>query len=511
MERLRLAGFVRRPGAEEIRRLAAMEYMTLDDQEAEDLEAVIDRYLAFMDRLDELPRPEIPVRYTERDKGRRPTPEEDPCNVFIRRCLVKGAAEGPLAGKRVGLKDNICVAGVPMTNGSNLVPDFVPDVDATVVERLLDAGATIVGKLNMDDFAFYGTSETSHFGCVRNPCNPAFSAGGSSGGSGAAVALGEVDIALAVDNGGSGRIPASWCGVVCMKATHGLVPTFGVTYLDHITDYVCPTAKTVEEVALALEVLAGHDDKDAQWVRGPIRTDAYSQALGTGIAGLRIGIVAESLLPEAMEDDVAEAFDAAVETLRGAGAQCERVSFPLWSEATAIWNGFACHAVSAMVESELEGFGRGGFCNLAWQDAFGNARRTGSDRLAPVLKVLMITGKYLRREYKSTYFSKAINLRYRMRQEIDALLDRFDLLATPTMPMKAPRLLDRPMGIREVVERATHMGLNTYPTNVTGNPSLSVPCGLGENGLPIGLQLVGRHFDESLVLRAGHSFEQAHG
>ena len=129
----------------------------------------------------------------------------------------------------------------------------------------------------------------------------------------------------------------------------------------------------------------------------------------------------------------------------------------------------------------------------------------------PEIPVRYTERDYLRREYKSTYFSKAINLRYRMRQEIDALLDRFDLLATPTMPMKAPRLLDRPMGIREVVERATHMGLNTYPTNVTGNPSLSVPCGLGENGLPIGLQLVGRHFDESLVLRAGHSFEQAHG
>ena len=511
MERTRLAGFVRRPAADEIRRLAAAEYMNLDDREVEDLEVVIDRYLRFMDRLDDLPRPELAVRYPQRDKGRRPAPEEDPHNVFIRRCRVDGAAGGRLAGKTVGLKDNICVAHIPMTNGSNLVANYVPDVDATVVERLLDEGAAIVGKLNMDDFAFYGTSETSHFGCVRNPHNPEFSAGGSSGGSGAAVALDAVDIALAVDNGGSGRIPASWCGVACMKATHGLVPTFGVTYLDHITDYVCPTARTVADVALTLEVIAGHDPKDAQWVRGAIETDAYTEALRTDIAGLEVGVVAESLSPEALEDDVAEAFRAAVEILRAAGARCREVSFPLWSEATAIWNGFAAHSVSAMVESELEGFGRGGFCNLGWQEAFGNARRAGGHSLPPVLKVLMIVGKYLRREYKSTYFSKAINLRYAMRQELDALLARVDVLATPTMPMKAPRLVDRPMSLREVVERARHMGLNTYPTNVTGHPSLTVPCGHGDHGLPIGLQLVGRHFDESLLFRVGHTFECAHG
>ena len=511
MERLRLAGFVRRPTADEIRELAAAEYMNLNAREIEDLEVVIDHYLKFMDRLDDLPRPELEVRYTERDKGRRLTPEEDPHNVFIRKCLVKGATDGKLAGKTVGLKDNICVAHVPMTNGSNLIPNYVPDIDATVVERLLDEGATIVGKLNMDDFAFYGTSETSHFGCVRNPSNLEFSAGGSSGGSGAAVALGAVDIALAVDNGGSGRIPASWCGVACIKATHGLVPTFGVTYLDHITDYVCPTAKTVADVALTLEVIAGHDPKDAQWVRGPIKVDKYTEALRADIVGLKVGIVTESLLPDALEDDVGESFWAAIETLRAAGASCEEVSFPLWSEATAIWNGFAAHSVSAMVESDLEGFGRGGFCNLGWQEAFGNARRTGSDGLPPVLKVLMIVGKYLRREYKSTYFSKAINLRYGMKLELDALLAEADVLVTPTMPMKAPRLVDHPMGIREVVERAEYMGLNTYPTNVTGHPSLTVPCGIGENDLPIGLQLVGKHFDESLLFRVGHTFESAHG
>ena len=222
-------------------------------------------------------------------------PEEDPYNAFIRRCRVVGRPTGRLAGRTVGLKDNIRLAGVPMTNGSRLLEHYVPDVDAVVVERLLDAGAVIVGKLNMDDMGFAGTSETSAFGVVRNPRNPAFSAGGSSGGSGAAVAAGAVDLALAVDQGGSGRIPASWCGVVALKPTHGLVPSFGITYLDHTIDFVCPLARTVAEVAEALEVIAGDDPRDPQWVRGPIRTEPYTQSLDAPIAGVRLGLVREAM------------------------------------------------------------------------------------------------------------------------------------------------------------------------------------------------------------------------
>lgn len=510
MERKRLSGQIRRPTATEIKSLAAMEYMNPNNAELEDLEEVIDRYLSFMDRLDDLPLPVLEVKYKDRDKGYRPSPEEDPYNVFIRKCNVKGSSTGKLVGKKIGLKDNICVANVPMTNGSNMMSNYIPDVDAIVTERLLDAGATIVGKLNMDDFAFYGTSETSHYGCVRNPSNPLYSAGGSSGGSGAAVALDEVDISLAVDNGGSGRIPASWCGVVCIKPTHGLVPTFGVTYLDHITDYVCPTAKSVYEAALMLEVIAGDDPRDAQWVRGPINVDSYTDSIGTDNYKFKIGIVKDSLLEEAIESDVLESFQQSIKTLTKLGFTCEEVEFPLWRDATAIWNGVEAHAVSAMVESNLEGFGRGGFCNLSWQDAFGHARISNSDSMPAVLKVLMIVGKYLRREYRSTYFSKAINIRYSMRKKLDKLFDNYDILITPTMLMKALRLKENPMGIKETIERAVNAGFNTYPTNVTGNPSLTVPCGIGENNLPIGIQFIARHFNESLLFRIGSTFEEAY-
>ncbi|MFO1350353.1 MAG: amidase family protein [Gammaproteobacteria bacterium] len=509
MERRKLAGFIRRPSIDDIRRLAEMEYLHPDARELEELHELADAMLGMFDRLDELPQPELSTRYTERDKGRRPTPEEDPCNAFIRKCLVKGAPTGKLAGKTVGLKDNIRLAGVPMTNGSRLLQHYVPDIDATVVERLLDAGATIVGKLNMDDFGFAGTSETSAYGCIRNPHHLDFSAGGSSGGSGAAVAAGAVDLALAVDQGGSGRIPASWCGVVGIKPTHGLVPSFGITYLDHTVDFVCPLARSVAEVALALEVIAGDDPKDPQWTRGTPPVVNYSDALERSVAGLRIGVVKEGVAPETLEADVADAFGNAVNTLESMGAQCREVNLPFWPDAQAIWNGFAAHAITAMIESEQEGYGRRGFCDIGWQEAFANARRVGSDGFPPTLKALMVIGKYLRREYRSLYFSKATNLRFAARQQVDRLLDEVDLLLTPTTPMKAFRLLTEPLSLKAMAARASSMCQNTYPLNVTGHPAISVPVGFGEHHLPIGLQMIGRYFSEPLLLGTAHALEQA--
>lgn len=510
MDRRRLAGFIKRPGIDDIRSLAEMEYMHPTPQELEELRDLADDMLNLFDRLDELPLPELAVRYKERDKGRRPSPAEDPCNAFIRKCLVKGAPAGRLAGKTVGLKDNIRLAGVPMSNGSRLLEHYVPDIDATVVERLLDAGADIVGKLNMDDFGFAGTSETSAFGCVRNPHNPEYSAGGSSGGSGAAVASGAVDLALAVDQGGSGRIPASWCGVVGIKPTHGLVPSFGITYLDHTVDFICPLARSVREVALALEVIAGDDPKDPQWTRGAIATDDYSGALDKPVTGLKLGVVQEGMVPGMVEADVADAFQQAVKALVSLGAECREVSLPFWPDAQAIWNGFAAHSITAMIESEQEGYWRRGFCDIGWQEAFANARRIGSDSFPPMLKALMVVGKYLRRDYRSLYFSKATNLRFAARQQVDQLLDEVDLLLTPTTPMKAFRLLSEPLSLRKMAARAASMCQNTYPLNVTGHPAISIPVGLGENNLPIGLQLIGKYYSEALLLGAGQALERAY-
>ena len=506
MERTRTGGFIRRPSPEEMRALAASEHMSLTDREVEDLATLIDGTLHEVERLDDLPVPEVPLRYRERDPGHRPSPEEDPCNVFVRKCLVRGAPDGPLAGKTVGLKDNIRLAGVPMTNGSRLLPGFVPSLDATVAERLLDAGASIVGKLNMDSFGMGGTNETSDFGAARNPHRPTHSAGGSSGGSGAAVAAREVDIALGVDEGGSARIPASWCGVVCIKPTHGLVPSFGVSYLDHTIDYVCPMARTVRDVALALEAIAGDDPNDPQWVRGPIRTAAYGDALGADVAGLRIAVIRESLeWPEA-DADVNEATRAALGELERLGATVGEISMPWWKDTWPVLHGILCHSASAMVESDMEGYWRGGRCDPSWQEAFGKARRAGSDGFPTLLKVWMVAGKYLRRRYSSVYWSKAQNLRTAFAASMDRALEGVDVLATPTTPMKAIELAgsvrDGSWEGRGVID----MNRNTCPSNLTGHPALSVPCGVGAGGLPIGLQLMGRRWDEGTLFRAAYAY-----
>jgi len=505
MQRPKPMGRIRRPTTEEIQALAAQEYMHLTPEEAEAFRGLMDGLLASIDRLDELPQPRLGPTWRERDPGYRPSPDEDPYNIYIRKCLVKGAPSGPLLGKRVGLKDNIALAGVPMTHGSRVLAGYVPEIDATVVTRLLDAGATIVGKLNQDDFAMGGTGETSAFGAPRNPRNPEYSAGGSSGGSGAALAAGEVDLALGADQRGSGRIPAAWCGVVAIKATHGLVPSFGAIGMDHTVDHICPMARSVAETALALEVIAGDDPRDPQWVRGPIRTDRYTEAVGRDVKGIRIGLLGEAFDWSFSDPEVNEAVRGAVQGLGKQGAVVKELSFPLFKDADSIWNGVVTHSMSALFESELEGYWRGGYCNVGLQAAFGAARRTRSDEFPPFTKVRIILGKYLRRQYMSTYFGKAQNLRMVLREETDRLLREVDVLAMPTTPQKPFKLLEK-VDPLPLVTRAPSMTLNTSFTDITGHPSLTVPCGQA-GGLPVGLQLVGRHWEESLLFTVGAAVE----
>jgi amidase len=506
----RLRGFVRRPTAAEFQGIAADHDIILTDAEAEEVAEAAAGMLGAVDRIDDLPVPSIPVRYTQRNPGRRPTSQEDPYNAFIRLCEVKGAPSGPLAGKRVGIKDNIKVAGVPMTNGSRLHRDYVPDHDATVVERLLDAGATIVGKLNMDDFSWSGTGETSTFGPTQNPRNPAFSPGGSSSGSGSAVASGHVDMAIGADQAGSVRIPASWCGVVGIKATHGLIPTFGATYMDHTIDFLGPLAPSVADAALMLEAIAGEDPRDPQWVRGSIRTETYTKALTGDIAGLRVGVVREGFDWGFAERDVVDSVRAAIAKLESLGAIISDVSIPWWPDAWPIEATLLSHSVSATIDSGGEGFSRGGYADPAFQQALGKGLRSASGHdLAPFFLVSYVVGKYLRRDYFSAYWGKAQNLRMALRQQVDDVFAHVDVLVTPTTAIKPSRLLDEPLTLRALGEKGSSNTHNTCIFNLTGHPALSVPCGTGADSLPIGLQVAGRHWEESTILRVAHAFEQA--
>jgi len=506
VNRSRLGGRIRRPSIEEIQALAAAEYMDVRGQEALDVQELIDKLLDEFDKLDDLPQPRFELKYKERDPGYRPSVDEDPYNVFIRKCLVKGAATGKLAGKRIGVKDAIFVAGVPLTHGSRVLVGYTPDVDAVVIERLLDAGASIVGKLNQDDFANGGTSETSAFGYVRNPLNPEYSPGGSSSGSGAAVASGDVDIALGVDQRGSGRIPAAWCGVASIKPTHGRVPTYGIVYMDHSLDYVCPIAKTVQEVALTLEVIAGPDRRDPQVRQVPASVERHPEGVERPLNSLRIGLLKEAFEWPTAESDVSRLVRDAVGRLGERGVTVEEISVPLLRYADSIWSGVVTHGMTALFQSDAEGYWRGGYYNVGWQEAFGKFRRASADDLQLFTKTRLVLGKYLQSKYMSTYYSKAQNLRMLLREQVDEALGRVDVLAMPTTPQKPFKLMDD-ADLKRVVGRARAMTVNTSAFDLTGHPALTVPCGISA-GLPVGLQLVGRHWDESLLFSVGQAVEQ---
>ena len=490
--------------------LAADHYIELDPEAAAIMVPQMEAILTEIYSVDDIAYPSAEVRYSDRTYEDLSTLQNDIYNVFVRRCLVKGAPEGKLAGLRIGIKDNIKVADIPMSNGSRVIEDFVPEVDAIVVERILDNGGTIVGKLNLDSFSMGATGESSEFGPTMNPHNTDYSPGGSSAGSGAAVAAGEVDVALGVDQGGSARIPASWCGVVAMKATHGLVPSFGISYVDHTLDNVCPMARTVSDVATTLEVIAGEDVKDPQWVRGPLRTKKYGELLDQDIAGVRVGVIEESLMWSDSERDVNESVLKRVEDLKLSGVQVNTVSLPWWKNCEAVILAIMTHSLSAMVESDLEGYWRGGLCDPAWQEVFGQARRESGHLLNPLLIVHMILAKYLQNEHCSVYFSKAQNVRHTMTGYLDDVLKEYDVLVTPTTPMKAVPLPTREeTKVKDGKQRSLFRNnRNTCPLNLTGHPAISLPSGISDSGLPIGIQLIGRYFEEDLLFMVASTIEE---
>jgi amidase len=481
--------------------------------ELESLSDALAGVFSFVTRVEELDALEPANSYNDRDPGRPPEPGEDPLNAFIRLCEIRGATVGPLAGRTVGIKDCIWVAGVPLTDGGCRAPEMVPTEDAVVVTRLLDAGAVITGKTNMDDLAM-GIGEGSAYGPSCNPVNPRFATGGSSSGSAAAVAAGYVDMALGADQAGSVRIPAAWCGIVGMKATHGLVPSYGMTYADHTLDHIGPMTRSVSDNALMLEVIAGADWRDPQWVRREPVAERYTAALGEGVRGLRIGIVEQSIEPVGATPDVQAAFESAVQRLAEAGATiAPAVSIPLWTDAVAIHMTSLNLAVSLMLHSHGIGSGHLGRVNPA--AVAGWAERARHAESAPTaLKLALIATEDILERYDGVPFAKAQNLRLKLRQQVNRALVDVDVLLTPTTPHVAFA-----RDGSDVVGDASEDRLggdisavrNTVPLNLTGHPALSVPYGTGYHGLPVGVQVIGRYFAEEFCYRVASALEQATG
>ena len=476
--------------------------------------------IASLRHIDDMPEDRPQVRYP-RTPGHRPHPDDNPYNAWYWRTEIKGADSGPLAGEEIGIKDVVSVAGVPMMNGARALEGYVPTIDATIVTRLLDAGATIVGKTACADFCFSGGGHTSGYGPVRNPRKPTHAPGGSSKGSAAAIAAGDVAMAIGGDQGGSIRIPASWCGVVGHKATYGLVPYTGCLAIEMTLDHIGPMADTVENTARMLSVLVGPDPLDPRQrgVAPEHYVSDYRPAIGAGCEGIRIGVLSEGFdqtvetWPEFGLPGSAPAVDesvrAAVRRLKGCGAQVSEVSVPAHYHGLRVWFAIVSEgATQFMLKAGGVGTGWLGFYDTQFLEHASRAARTRQNDYPLTVKNVLLLGEYLKRYYHGTYYAKAQNQRRQLTAAFDKALQQVDVLVLPTIPhLPAPiPSLDAEFG--EYMSRALSMINNTPQFNLTGHPAISVPCGTDDD-LPIGCQIVGRHFDDLTVLKVADALEKS--
>jgi aspartyl-tRNA(Asn)/glutamyl-tRNA(Gln) amidotransferase subunit A len=397
--------------------------------------------------------------------------------------LAKGRPVGPLHGIPVAVKDLFFTAGRPTTGGSRVFADFVPREDATVIHRLKEAGAILVGKLNLDELAYGVTNDNPHFGPVRNPWNLTRISGGSSGGAAAAVAASLCLGSLGTDTGGSIRIPAACCGVVGLKPTYGRVSRDGVLPLAWSLDHVGPITTTVEDAALMLQVVAGDDARDLTTSALPV--PEYSRMLGGDLKGVRIGLVSPFFTdPAEVDSSVMAAVQRAIEAMERGGARVGEVSIPLLRHVAAIQ-----------------------YLTLATEASANHARllRTRGRELGGDIRRRLELGEFI----TATQYVRAQQARRLLMQEFAVVFRQMDLLVTPTLPIVAPPLGEPMVTVRGVQKRVQPtLTRFTSPFNVTGLPAISVPCASDREGHPIGLQMVGRPFEEAMLLRAAFAYQQ---
>jgi aspartyl-tRNA(Asn)/glutamyl-tRNA(Gln) amidotransferase subunit A len=393
--------------------------------------------------------------------------------------LAAGHDRGPLQGIPIAVKDLFATRGVRTTAGSKVYENWLPAIDAAVVEKLQSAGAVMLGKLNMHELAYGITSANPHFGAVRNPWNLEHSPGGSSGGSGTAVATGMVFAAMGSDTGGSIRIPASFCGVVGLKPTYGRVSRYGALPLGYSLDHMGPLTRTVRDAALMLNAIAGYDRRDTTSSRRPVVD--YVPGDGCGLRGVRIG-VPRNFFFERLDADVESSVRAAIACAQSLGAVVNPITVP----DIAALNAVARIVLLAEASAVMEPF------------------RERRDHFGPDVLALLDQGRLL----PATDYVNAQRLRRKMRREFDRLWSEVDCLFTPATPNTAPRIGDTTVrlgGRDEDVRLATTRLVRGI--NALGLPALSMPCGLGAGRLPIGLQIVGPAFEEALILRVGAALE----
>jgi len=495
---------IKRPTLAQMREMAARFGMSLSDEELMEYLVIIEPTMQAYDRLDAMPDNLPEVRYP-RSPGHFPDPSENELNAWYVKNTIVGAPDGPLRGKHIVLKDNICLAGVPMMNGSSIMEGYIPEIDATIVTRMLDAGATIVGKAHCENFCLSGGSHTNAKGPVHNPWKRGYMAGGSSSGSAALVAAGEVDMAIAGDQGGSIRMPSSCCGTYGMKATHGVVPYTGAMPIEMTIDHLGPVTSTVADNALLLEILAGEDGLDPRQSRP--KTHRYTEALGRGVQDMRVGILREGFAHANSEEDVNQKVLAAAECFRELGARVEEVSIPEHYVAGDAWGAITNEGLmDGMMWGNSAPTNCRGLFLPSMMDHMAQWRNR-ADELSHSLKACMFIGEHFQTQYRGRFYGKAQNIMRKCNECYVETFKSFDLLLMPTIPHKPQEIPPADCSITLYVERAFQMIANTAPFN-GGLPAMSIPCGLLE-GLPIGMQLVGNFYNEMKIYQAAHAFEQS--
>ena len=417
--------------------------------------------------------------------------------------IRSGKYTGPLAGVPIAVKDNICTKDMRTTCASKILENFVPFYDATAVTRITDAGMVILGKTNMDEFAMGSTTETSAYGVTKNPWNTEHVPGGSSGGSCAAVAAGEVPMALGSDTGGSIRQPSSFCGVTGMKPTYGTVSRYGLIAYGSSLDQIGPVAKDVTDCAALLQTVASYDAKDAT----SMKRDDYDfmSALKEDVSDLKIGIP-NSCFGEGLDPQVKESILKAADVLKARGAEVEYFDLDLIDYAIPAYYVIA----SAEASSNLERFDgvKYGFRAKEYEGLHDMYKKSRSEGFGPEVKRRIMLGSFvLSSGYYDAYYLKALRTKALIKKEFDRAFEKYDMILSPAAPSTAPRLGD---SLSDPLQM--YLGdIYTVSVNLAGLPGITVPCGMDDKGLPIGMQLIGDCFSEKKLFRAAYTYEQARG
>lgn len=508
---------------DEIQEYARRVRTSIPDEQLDAFHVMCEAMFEGFDRFEALPDPPNESVPSQRDAGRRPSPGEDPCNAVVRWCSVRAtdpaAESGSLAGMRVALKDMMAIGGVPMTFGSHVLRDYVADEDSAITRGLLEAGAEIVAVTNMEAFAFSAGGESSAYGAVLNPFDLSRTACGSSNGSAAALAYEGVDLAFGTDSGGSVRVPSSWCGMVGLKPTHGLVPYTGTITADWRFDHAGPMGRDVESIARGLDAVVeertiDHVAKDI-FVHQPGTYAAAVAAAPERLDGLVLGVLTEGFAAAADPDapagtvETAAAVHEAIDRFRELGAKVREVSVPAHLTGADIMFTALAETTSSALQGAPSAYSWFSRASAHFDAGLGAGMKAYGDELPETFKLIAVLGTYLRDTYFGAFGARAHAMAAGVREAYDRALRDVDMLVMPTTTHYAHEAMPE-ADLATRVLRGWGMLGNAGQFNLSGHPGLSIPAAESE-GIPVGVQLIGSRFADDRLLATARSYERAYG